>query len=113
MSKASPFVSSIYFAIKGIDLFCLIESLFGTSSGKFVRVIEAEPWAEEVCLGEDSGIVIGCLLSPTTFVLVSKEPEGLFTLKSFGTKCIPRIRSLRAILGKIIGMKGSGFESTL
>ena len=67
-------------------------------------------------LGEESGIVteepgrvvclvvaigIGWSFSPVAFVLVSKEPEGLFTLKSFGIKFTPRIRSLGAILRKI------------
>ena len=116
MSAASPFMSSISFAIKERGSFCSIESLFDTSSGKFVRAVEAEPRVERVCSGENSGIVTkipslvvcravaggtGCSLSPATYVLVSKESKGLSILKSFGTKCTPWIRSLRAILGKI------------
>ena len=115
------------FAIKGADLLCLTESLFSTSSDNSVGAVEAEPQAEGMWSGEESGIVTegpsrvvywavvgetSCLLSLTTSVLVSKEPKGLSALKSFGTKCIPGNRSLETILGKIIGVKRSRFENT-
>ena len=54
MSVASPSMSSMFFAIKGVDSFHSIKLLFDTSSGKFVRAIEVEPrqkeyaWAKRV-----------------------------------------------------------------
>ena len=115
MSATSSFVSSMSSTIKGTNSFCSIESLFNTNSGKSIGPVKVEPQAEGVCSGEESGIVTegpgrlvfqaivgdrGCSLSPTAFLLVLKEPEGLSTLKSFGTKCTLGIRSLGTILGK-------------
>ena len=109
MSMVSHFMSSMFFAIKGVDSSCSTESLFGSSSDKSVRAIKAEPQVERVCSGEGNGIMIeepgrvvcqvvaggtSCLLFPATSMLSSKEPKGLSILKSFGIKCILGIRSL-------------------
>lgn len=127
MSTASPSVSFMSYALKRNDSFCSTESLSGTNSDKFVGVIKVEPRAEGVCSGEGNGIVTGtkpssfsssCWLDrllalPNSFYASIKKAKKFVYLKSFGIKCTPGIRSLRAILEKIWEVKESRFENTL
>ena len=55
--KGLTFFAKLVLTIKGVGSFCSTKSLFNTSSGMSVGVIEVEPWAEGVCSNEKRGIV--------------------------------------------------------